>query len=218
MKRGILPLDVKKQKKIDRLKNTRKNVGLPVWVLEVNRIRTTQVPPEYRPVFDIEADPRFFELLTGEKVKHANFLVQLTRDDPATKPETLKKLKDLTVEDYEFACAYFSQHRSVAEAINVMYRNKKVMLEFREDFDKVYEKARAHSDPTKMLAVWRAIDKLNFGFGEQFVLRELVPPREKKPPATDSKGDGFVPPNYWDIKPKKDKVKKKPQEKGNDEN
>lgn len=143
----------------EKIAGTRKKIRLPAWIKIVRAIRTTQCPKEFRMVFDIEAHPTYKKLNPQEKVALANSMANMYLDT--------KDVEYYDQDKYNDAMAYIKQHRTLNEAMVVMYRNLAVYQSQMDDFDEVLQKAREHKDPTKMMTLWRTVTVMNEAFEKE---------------------------------------------------
>ena len=88
----------------------------------------------------------------------------------------------ITEESYLSALAYINGHHQVKEASQIQYQNLKMSNAMRDNFDKLVEKAMAHSDPTKMINLSREIRCVNehYAFMNENKLLQLNKRNAKK--------------------------------------
>lgn len=177
---------------IEQMKGKRQNIRLPKWYRVVRFVRRTQVPREFRAVFDIESDPQHRNKDLTEKVVIAN--------EKAASWMNGEKYEVITEESYLSAVAYINGHHQVKEASLILYQNLKMSNAMRDNFDKLVEKAMAHSDPTKLINLSREIRRINehYSFMNENKLQQLNN-RNSKKNAPKISEPRF--PKYWLRKP-----------------
>ena len=159
---------------VEQIKGKRQNIRLPKWYRVVRFVRRTQVPREFRAVFDIESDPQHRNKDLTEKVVIAN--------EKAASWMNGEKYEVITEESYLSAVAYINGHHQVKEASLILYQNLKMSSTMRDNFDKLVEKAMAHSDPTKLINLSREIRRINehYSFMNENKLQQLNKRNSKK--------------------------------------
>ncbi|MFI5324283.1 MAG: hypothetical protein ACHQ6U_12330 [Thermodesulfobacteriota bacterium] len=159
---------------VEETKKKRQNIRLPKWYRVVRFVRRTQVPREFRAVFDIESDPQYRNIDLAEKVSIAN--------DKAESWMKGEEYEVITEESYLSALAYINGHHQVKEASQIQYQNLKMSNAMRDNFDSLVEKAMAHSDPTKMINLSREIRRVNenYAFMNENKLLQLNKRNAKK--------------------------------------
>ena len=159
---------------VEQIKGKRQNIRLPKWYRVVRFVRRTQVPREFRAVFDIESDPQHRNKDLKEKVVIAN--------EKAASWMNGEKYEVITEESYLSAVAYINGHHQVKEASLILYQNLKMSNAMRDNFDKLVEKAMAHSDPTKLINLSREIRRINehYSFMNENKLQQLNKRNSKK--------------------------------------
>lgn len=177
---------------VEQIKGKRQNIRLPKWYRVVRFVRRTQVPREFRAVFDIESDPQHRNKDLTEKVVIAN--------KKAASWMNGEKYEVITKESYLSAVAYINGHHQVKEASLILYQNLKMSNAMRDNFDKLVEKAMAHSDPTKLINLSREIRRVNehYSFMNENKLQQLNKINSKKnaPKISEPRF-----PEYWLKKP-----------------
>lgn len=159
---------------VEETKKKRQDIRPPKWYRIVRFVRRTQVPREFRAVFDIESDPQHRNKDLTEKVTIAN--------DKAAAWMKGEEYEVITEDSYLSALAYIDGHHQVKDASLILYQNLKMSNAMRENFDRLVEKAMAHSDPTKMINLSREIRRVNehYAFMNENKLQQLNKKTQRK--------------------------------------
>ena len=107
---------------VEQIKGKRQNIRLPKWYRVVRFVRRTQVPREFRAVFDIESDPQHRNKDLTEKVVVAN--------EKAASWMNGEKYEVITEESYLSAVAYINGHHQVKEASLILTLHHHPLNEF----------------------------------------------------------------------------------------
>lgn len=135
------------------IQQSSKKIRQPKWFAGVQYIRRTQVPYDYRVVFDIEGNPDYRKLAITHKIQIANVIINMHLKTEGK--------EYMTEEKYKAGVAYIAQHRPVRDALAVLFRNHLLATSQLEDLEDALQKARDHSDPAKIVKIYKDLVALN---------------------------------------------------------
>lgn len=177
-----------KRQQIEKEKQSKQAIRLPKWYQLARRVRTTQVPGQYRAVFDIESDPQYKDAPLAEKVEIANEIRKawfVQKNDRAKKKgKKPEEFEPLTAEDYQDGVTYINNHQRAKEASNLIYMNVLTTNVLKDNYEKIINKAIEHPDPTKLISVTRELRRMNQDYSAMHETRPRAPKAPKNPAGT----------------------------------
>ena len=164
----------------------------PAWYRIARHVRSSQLPKEFKIVFDIESDPIYQVNSRPEKVAIANEIL------PGRVPEGVP-YEQMTEQLYEDGIVYIKSNNQLREACSIIYRNLVVSDVMKKNIDKMVEKAAAHDDPNRLLAIVREMRATNrdYSFMHANRLAGIAKKSEKK---EEPKKPEVNIPSYWKKK------------------
>lgn len=164
----------------------------PAWYRIARHVRSSQLPKEFKIVFDIESDPIYKTNSRLEKVGIANEIL------PGRVPEG-ETYEEMTEQLYEDGIIYIQGHNQLREACSMIYRNLVIADVMKKNIDKMVEKAAAHEDPNKLLAIVREIRASNRDYSYMHADRLAGIARKSEKKAEAPKPEVNIP-SYWKTK------------------